>query len=334
VGSANASAVSTIQQSTSYRLPISALLAKFLMLAALALLVGQRLFIALIWDPVLKNSQVAKPAVWSQFYRFALIGVMISVGIGLLSQAGQVTSHELTFPWDPELGRILIETRLGSIWLVRVFLVLAAVLLAQGRGSSLKDWLGFVVNLGLLMTVTLTSHAATEARPLLPILDDWLHLIGMTFWLGGIIYLFTSVRRLQQSEDQPRIQLTSRLTSRFSVFAILFVVLIGVTGLYSAYLRVGTWQALLNTLYGHVLLIKQIFVAGLLVIAALNFLIITPRLKRASLQNTPDTGLVGRFASILAVDVTLATLLLASVSFLTYIPPAKIASPSTDLTAK
>ncbi len=184
------------------------------------------------------------------------------------------------------------------------------------------------------MTVTLTSYAATEAKPLLPILDDWLHLIGMSFWLGGIIYLFTSVRQLQQLESQPRIQLTSRLTSRFSVFAILFVALIGITGLYSAYLRVGTWAALLDTLYGHVLLIKQFFVAGLLVIAALNFLIITPRLKRASLQDAPDPSLVGRFASILAVDVTLATLLLASVSFLTYIPPAKIPTPSTDLTAK
>ncbi len=150
VGSANASAVSTIQQSTSYRLPISALLAKFLMLAALALLVGQRLFIALIWEPVLKRAQVAKPAVWSRFYRIALISAMVSVAIGLLSQAGQVTSQELTFPWDPELGRILIETRLGSVWLACLFLVLAAIWLAQGQASSLKNWLGFVANSWLI----------------------------------------------------------------------------------------------------------------------------------------------------------------------------------------
>lgn len=334
VGSTNADAVSTIQQSTSFRLPVSALLSKFLMLASLALLIGQRLFTALVWDPAVKDTQLARLAVWSRLYRIALIGAMLSVGIGILSQAGQLTGQEMTVPWDPGLGRILIETRLGTIWLVRLILVLAAVLLAQGQTSSLKDWLGFVVSLGLMMTVALTSHAATEPRPLLPILDDWLHLIGMTFWLGGIVYLFISVRQLQQLDNPPRLELTSRLTSRFSVFAILFVALIGITGFYSAYLRVASWPALLNTLYGHVLLIKQIFVAGLLVIAALNFLIITPRLKRSSLRDAPDTGLVARFASILAVDLTLGVLLLASVSFLTYIPPAKIPSPTTVLTAR
>ena len=41
-----------------------------------------------------------------------------------------------------------------------------------------------------------------------------------------------------------------------------------------------------------------------------------------------------RFASILAVDLTLAILLLASVSFLTYIPPAKVTSQTRDLAAK
>jgi copper transport protein len=332
VGDANAAAVKSIQQSTSYRLPVSALLAKFLMLASLALMLGQRLFIALVWEPVIKFTQVARPAIWARFYHLALIGLMISIGIGLLSLAGQVNGNELTFPWDPQLGHILTETRLGLIWLARVCLVTAAVWLAQGEASSRKDWIAFIVNLGMLLTVSLTSHAAVEAKPLLPILDDWLHMIGMTFWLGGIIYLFTSVRQLQQLDAQQRIQLTSRLTSRFSVCAILFVGLIGITGLYSAYLRVGSEQALRNTLYGHVLLIKQIFVAGLLVIAALNFLVITPRLKRARLQDAPDSGLVARFASILAVDITLAVLLLASVSFLTYIPPAKISSPSTDLT--
>ena len=77
----------------------------------------------------------------------------------------------------------------------------------------------------------------------------------------------------------------------------------------------------------------QIFVAGLLAIAGLNFLVITPRLKRARLQDASETGLIARFGTILAVDLTLAGLLLASVSFLTYVPPAKIpAPPNTDFT--
>src|SRR6185295_19835134 len=149
---------------------------------------------------------------------------------------------------------------------------------AGRRESPVRVWLGFCVNLTLLATVTFTSHAATEARPLLPVLGDLIHLLGMTFWLGGLVHLFTAIRQLQQLQGQPRIKLTSLLASRFSINAIIFVSLIGLTGFYSAYLRVGSWPALLTSLYGHVLLIKQAFVAALLIIAGINLLVISPRL--------------------------------------------------------
>jgi copper transport protein len=336
VGDVNASAVQSVGQTTRASLPFTALLSKFLLLASLAILVGQRLFIALVWDPALERNQVTKPDVWTTLYRIGLIGVLISIGVGILSQAGQATGAELTFPWDADAqtGRILTETRLGVIWLLRVALAMSGVWLAANQESDIRNWIGFAVNLSLLFTVTLTSHAATEARPLLPILGDWLHLLGMTFWFGGLVYLFTGIRHLQQLGGQGRTQLTSLLTSRFSINAIFFVALIGLTGIYSAYLRVGSWSALLDSLYGHALLVKQAFVAGLLVIAAVNFLVITPRLNRERLGESANTGLVARFGKILILELTLAGLLLASVSFLTYIPPARVVSPNSDLTAR
>lgn len=132
VGDANASAVKAIQQSSTARLPFSALLSKFLLLASLAILVGQRLFIELIWNPALRSDrdEVSEPAIWKTFYRIGLIGALISIGIGILSQAGQTTGNELSFPWDPDVGRILTETRLGLIWLARLALAIFAVWLA------------------------------------------------------------------------------------------------------------------------------------------------------------------------------------------------------------
>lgn len=334
VGSANASAVQAIQQSATARLPFSALVSKFILLAALAVLTGQRLFIGLVWNPALQANQndVTEPAVWATLYRSGLIGILLAIGLGILSQAGQTTGNELSFPWNPETGRMLTETRLGSIWLARLALALVVVWLALGQRAPWKSWLGFITNLALLFTVTLTSHAATEARPLLPMLGDLLHLIGMTFWLGGLVHLFTGIRQLQQLDDPLRTKLTSLLTNRFSVNAILFVSLIGITGFYSAYLRVGAWSALLISLYGHVLLIKQIFVAGLLGIAALNLFIISPRLSRDRAQGVANPALVERFGKILIAELTFAGLLLASVSFLTYLPPARIVAPSSALT--
>ena len=334
VGDVNAKAVSIIQQTSTASLPFSALLAKFLLLAALAILVGQRLFIALVWNPALKSNQdVSEPVVWMKLYRIGLIGILLAIGIGILSQAGQTTGNELSFPWDPETGRVLIETRLGLIWLVRLVLVLAVFWFVASKPADWKNWLGFVANVALLFTITLTSHSATEIKPLLPMLADLVHLIGMSFWLGGLVYLFTGILHLQQLDAQLRTKLTSLVTSRFSVNAIIFVALIGLTGFYSASLRVGTWSALLDTIYGHVLLVKQIFVAGLLVIAAINFSIISPRLSRERAQGTDNAVLITHFGRILIVEITLAVLLLASVSFLTYLPPAKIVVPDTDFTS-
>jgi copper transport protein len=339
VGDANAAAMQSIRQSTTARLPFSALLSKFLLLVSLTILIGQRLFIWLIWNPTLKPAQnssnvITKPVVWVSLYRSALIGVLLGIGLGMLAQAGQTTGREISLPWNPEVGRILAETRLGVIWLARLALAMFAVWLAWSRESLVKEWLGFIVALALLFTVTMTSHAATEARPLLPMLGDWLHLLGMTFWLGGLVYLFTGLRQLRRLEDASSAKLISSLTSRFSINAILFVALIGITGFYSAYLRVGSWSAVLTSLYGHVLLIKQIFVAGLLTIAATNLLVISPRLKRNSMEGIAEASIVTRFGKILVLELTFAALLLGSVSFLTYIPPAKAVSFNTDLTGR
>jgi uncharacterized membrane-anchored protein YitT (DUF2179 family) len=119
VGNANANAVQEIQQSSTFRLPFSTLLSKFLMMASLAILLGQRFFIALVWNPAVKanTNEVVRPPIWSALYRIGLIGVLVAIGLGILAQAGQSTGSELAAPWNPEMGRILTETRLGVIWL-------------------------------------------------------------------------------------------------------------------------------------------------------------------------------------------------------------------------
>jgi copper transport protein len=334
VGAENATTVGDIQQSSTARLPFSALFSKFLILVSLAILLGERLFVWLIWNPALGSNlnDVRQPANWAAIYRMGLIGILIAIAIGILSQAGQTSGAELSFPWDLETGRILTDTRLGVIWLVRLGLVMLAVWLAGRNKAAWRDLFSFVVNLAFLFTVTLTSHAATDARPTIPILADTIHLLGMTFWLGGLIYLFTGIRHLQRLEARLRAQLTSLLSARFSVNAIIFVSLIGLTGFYSASLRVGSWSALLTSLYGHVLLVKQVFVVGLLVIAATNLLVISPRLKRYRLEGATDASIVSRFSRNLVLELTFAGMLLASVTFLTYLPPAKIVPISSDLT--
>ena len=156
-------------------------------------------------------------------------------------------------------------------------------------------------------------------------------MIGMCFWLGGLAYLLSGLRELRKLDDILRTRLTSLAVERFSLMALISVGVIGVTGLYAAWLRVGTVQALYTSIYGDALLVKQVFVAGLLLLAAVNLLYISPRLRRARLDGTGNVPLLAHFSKMVAGEVTLGCLLLMSVSLLTYLPPARIIPPSFDL---
>ena len=330
VGNVNAAALPTTKQSSSSSLPGSALFAKWLLLSALALLGGQLPFLWLVWKPSLKQdaeglpTAVFTPPVWKRLTWIGLIGVLAAIFIGMLAQAGQATGAELAFPWAPAMVVLLSTTRLGLIWLARVALALLAIWLAMGPKAGWKIWLGYATALALMLSVSLTSHAATEAQPLLPVMDDWIHIIGMTVWLGGLAYLLTGLREVFQLEAHLRTRLTSLSMGRFSGMALVSVGAIGITGLVSASLRVGTLQALLTSIYGHALLFKQIFVVGLLALAGINLVFISPRLKRSRLQGQANDPMVKRFGRIVIAEAILGVLLLMAVSLLTYLPPARI----------
>ena len=333
VGSGNAQALAARTTQTNAGLPASALISKWLLLASLALLVGQIPFIYLIWKPAVRLSgqslpyRVVEPLVWETVTKIGLIALFLGLAIGILSEAGQATGNELAWPWSAEASRVILQTRLGLIWLARLGLAFADVWLIKSRSAKWKPWAALAAGFGLLFTISLTSHAATETDYLLPVLSDSLHMTGMCFWFGGLAYLLTGLRVIRELDAAVQTRLTSLTMNRFSLMALISVGVIGVTGLYAAWLRVGAFSALITSLYGNTLLLKQVFVGALLLLAAGNLLFIGPRLKKARLAGGSDSKLVARFRRVVMIESILAGGLLLTVSFLTYIPPAKINPP-------
>lgn len=336
IGNVNAAALAAQVPKTSSQLPASALISKWLLLASLALIVGQISFITFVWRPALKKSnesstEIQEPNVWKTYTQIALIGLLIGMALSILSEAGQATGNELAWPWSADASRVLLDTRIGVIWLIRLGLAFLLLWLAKSRGSSWMRWAIFVAGLASFFSISLTAHAATEANPTIPIISDWIHMIGMSFWLGGLPYLFSGLRALKNSNDVIRTKLTSIAMERFSMMALASVGAIGVTGLYAAYLRVGSFQELYASVYGDALLVKQIFVGLLLALAAVNLLFISPRLKKSRLEGASSAALATRFGKVVLAEIVLGSLLLLSVSLLTYLPPAKIIPPSFNL---
>ena len=207
VGKVDASTLPT-EQTSNTNLPISALIGKWLLLASVALLAGQFTSIFFIWNPALRSNKEEQGLPdrlslnWDRIYTIGLFGALFAIGLGVLAQAGQTTGHELAFPWSKEAGQVLAETCFGVIWLVRMVLVLIGLWLVLSRTATWKHPARFVVGLALLLTISLTSHAATEIHPLLPVGSDWLHLIGMAFWFGGLVHLIIGLTILRKVEGR------------------------------------------------------------------------------------------------------------------------------------
>jgi copper transport protein len=339
VGKVAPGALAANAQTSSASTPLSQLVAKWLLLLSLAVLMAEMPFRQLVWAPAAQAdltklpAEAARPPAWKSLYQLGLIGLFLGTALSLLAQSGQMLGSALAAPWDLVTYQVLFQSRLGLIWLARLGLALACFWLSNGNQPSWKRLAALPASLALLLTISLTSHAATGEQSWLPVLSDWLHLIGMSVWFGGLAYFLSGLLALRRLEEVLRTRLVSLSIQKFSAMALVSVALIGVTGLYAAYLRIGTLQALTTSLYGYSMLVKQGFVGLLMLLAAGNLLVISPQLKRSRLDGGSNIQLVKRFTLMVSAEALLAVLLLSAVSYLTYLPPAKASPPASGLNA-
>jgi copper transport protein len=341
IGFGQAASLSTVRPEQK-QIPLSTggLVIQWLLVVVLAILCGRLPFQSWIWWPVFntgsQNPGITDPPAWQRLLHLSLLGLYLLLGADFLFQVGQATGG-LTFKgFAASAGQILLETRLGLIWLIRLALALLCGWLFFSRPTQWKAWSTFGIALLLLFTLSLTSHAAAEPHPFFPILADWLHMLSVSLWIGGLTYFVTGVAWLRQQDGLEPTRLTALLIPRFSALAITCVGLSGVTGLYSAVLRIGAIPAVFGTLYGRVLLLKLALATPLLLLGAVNLLILSPRLRQARLQLRENEGsganpvLVRRFGQVILAEMVLGALVLLSASLLGALPPVVTASTTTD----
>jgi len=234
---------------------------------------------------------------------------------------------------------MLVTTRLGTVWLVQAGLGLVLAGLwpvagdyGSGRRWPAQAWVTLGVAAVLLLSLSLASHAAADRDPVVPVAADWIHLMAAAVWVGGLIYLVIGLRALRASAVTPgkRTGLAGRVTTRFSMLALTSVAVLTVTGVYSAYLRIGTLEALVSTPYGWALILKLVVAASMVALGAVNLLSVGPRLRNGGNSLTGDVPLLGRFQDLVTIEAMLGLILLETVSLLTLLPPAQL--PQAGLT--
>ena len=329
VGNVEAAALaSAAAASRQVKLSAGEILVRWLTYLSVAALSGGILFNQLIWRPVAatvhESADLQTP--WRPLFSAGLGLAIIAASLGLLVQTGQAAGVEIVAPWDADIFTILVSTRFGSFWLVRVCLFFLIAWLVLGPESPTRQWFALAGVFLIQATISLGSHAAAEPRPFFPVLADWLHLAASSIWVGGLIFFLAGLWAIRLQPAELRVLLSSRLIPRFSTLAITSVAILGVSGIYSAYLRVGSWAALVDALYGRVLTVKTLLVLPLLGIAAINLLNTSPAMRRAAKENAGRGELVERFRLLVSGEVIFSSLVLLVAGIFTAIPPVRAAA--------
>ncbi len=300
---------------------------------AVAALVGVLLFYRLVLVPSLHRQGLAAsvlPTLAGPYNRLLWLSWTLLLGAAvaaLLIQTSLANGGGLLATFG-KLPSMLLDTRYGLVWLARLGLLLALALALRWLQRPGLTWL--VIGLaGLVMiTSTLNSHsAAVPSQPVLAITAHWLHFLAVSVWVGG---LFTFVLLLplclRSLPPATRWSLLARIIPRFSVLAMLSVALLSLTGLYLAWLHIGSLAALRDTLYGKSLVVKLGLAAPVLALGAANLLIFSPRLT-AAVSGVGDlvraTRLGVGFGRTVRVEAALATLVLLAAGVLSSLPPGR-----------
>src|SRR5919107_4411368 len=122
---------------------------------------------------------------------------------------------------------------------------------------------------------SLVSHnTALTFLPSLAISMDWLHFMAVAIWIGGLFYISavlldiirTAAETKTKFENYSSTSISSDkiesayflaiLLPHFSVIATIALGIIGITGLYMAWIHLHTAEALFDSPYGNILIIK------------------------------------------------------------------------------
>jgi copper transport protein len=168
---------------------------------------------------------------------------------------------------------------------------------------------GVAAGVTMLLHV-LVGHAAGPS-PLrsVNLLVQWLHLLAVGAWIGGLAWLLAGLRGKERPE-----QLASAV--RFSKLAAPLLGLVAVTGVSRALHLAGGWQGLLDSGYGRFLDLKVALFLGLVTLGAMNRYRILPALASGARRlDTLRRNVRG--------EVVLAACILAVTAVLSQLPPGK-----------
>jgi putative copper resistance protein D len=218
-----------------------------------------------------------------------LVGTLFRTADAFGRPVGQLSGAEIgSFVTELAGGRGLLLTAVCTAALLGCATVrLRDRTLVQARVPLVAALLG-------LITPAVTGHAGTHPDHQLAIMTIGVHVVAAALWVGGLAVVLVLAARQRALLDA--------VLPRYSRLAAWCLAAVTLTGLLTAVIRLGTWDAVLGTRYG-VLVIAKIIC--LVLLGALGGL----ARRRLATGRTPVLRWAGVEVAVMAVTLGIAAAL-------------------------
>lgn len=240
---------------------------------------------------------------------WAAIGLGLTVASAAALQS-DVTARTLGAD-APGLYPLLVDTPIGRAVLVQICSLLACLLLLAGAGVITRAWplwCALALVAVCVAAPAFAGHAGLSSEHQIAGISTGLHAVAISLWVGGLAV--ASARCLQEPGE------AGVILPRFSLLALVCVVVAAETGLLSASLTVGTLGDLVGSTYGSLIVAKAVVLAWLIRLGWLQ--------RRRALDLLPDASVPGVVARIAGTELLLMGSAIAASVVLVRIGPPSI----------
>ena len=235
--------------------------ARFLTYASALLAAGLAFFLAFIHD---RDEDRWRLIGWT---RIATITALFGGAGIIIGQAALLSGRGLTAITDGGVVGEVLDSRLG--WsLAALTMGLVAVHLSTDFSNPIASQsLALYGGLATAASFAVWGHSTELAPVWLSTAADIIHATAAAIWFGGIGGLVMVLRR---RTDRP-VASTAQIVGRFSTTAAISVGFLAAAGITLSWNATGgSWDALVSTTYGRLLLVKVAITGGILALAGYN----------------------------------------------------------------
>lgn len=230
------------------------------------------------------------------------------------SYLSQTTVFDLVF-WQT-MGMLFKATNVGIVSIIKP--IIGAILVVFTFRFKKNVFIKSILLILLVVTFGYTSHAYHAEKIVL----HTLHMLAMVIWFGGLVGLV--VYSFGLKKDQESLKHISQKLKTFSIVAILMVMIVTVSGFLLSDVYLESWNDLLDTQYGNLLLWKIVLFVFIIVIAAFHRFIWLPKLNKVD-SVEGKTKELKYLLWTLRLELTLVIIVLVIAGMLsTASPPADI----------